>query len=32
MLHRSETWPVMKENKVALRDSRDENGQMDVWC
>ena len=29
MLHGSETWPVRKENVVALQ--RDENGQVDVW-
>ena len=29
MLHGSETWPVRKENKVALQQS-DANGQMDV--
>jgi len=29
VLHGSETWPVRKENEVAL-ESRDENGQMDV--
>jgi len=29
MLDGSETWPVRKENEVALQ-SRDENGQMDV--
>jgi len=28
MLHRSETWPVRKENEG----STDENGQMDVTC
>jgi len=27
----SETWPVRKENEVALQE-RDENGKMDVWC
>ena len=31
MLHGSETWPVRKENVVALTASRDENGQVDVW-
>ena len=30
ILHGSETWPVRKENEVALTASRDENGQMDV--
>jgi len=29
MLHRSKTWPVRKENEVALQPA-DENGQMDV--
>jgi len=29
MLHGSETWPVRKENVVALQ--RTENGQVDVW-
>ena len=33
MLHRSETWPVRKENLVALQraEMRSENGQVDVW-
>ena len=30
MLHGSETWPVRKENEVALQRA-DENGQVDVW-
>ena len=33
MLHGSETWPVRKESVVASASaSRDENGQVDVWC
>ena len=33
MLQRSETWPVRKENLVALQraEMRSENGQVDVW-
>ena len=33
MLHGSETWPVRKENLVALQraEMRSENGQVDVW-
>jgi len=31
MLHGSETWPVRKE-WGGTSASRDENGQMDVWC
>ena len=30
MLHGSEIWPIRKENVTALQ-SRDENGQVDVW-
>ena len=30
MLHGSETWPVRKENEVALQRPENENGQMDV--
>ena len=31
MLHGSETWPVRKENVVALQRAEIENGQVDVW-
>jgi len=30
MLHESETWPVRKENDVALQWA-EMSGQMDVW-
>jgi len=31
MLHGGESWPVRKENEVALQWAEIENGQMDVW-
>jgi len=31
LLHGSETWPLRKENEVALQRAV-ENGQMNVWC
>ena len=31
MLHRSETLPVRKRKCGGTSDSRDENGQVDVW-